>query len=66
MSDRLSLTATDDELRGFASRWMVRLAAEDYAGAFEMLEHRPSHPGRSWCADAADLHDCSGCRWTAS
>ncbi len=55
MSDRLILTATDEELRGFADRWMARLAAEDYAGAFEMLEPRPSHPGQSWCVDAADL-----------
>jgi hypothetical protein len=45
---RLGLDCTDEDILGVAREWTGRLAAEDYAGAFDMLLYVPNNPGRSW------------------
>lgn len=42
---RLPIDCSDEDILAVARRWTERLAAEDYAGAWEMLMHRP---GEVW------------------
>lgn len=42
---RLPLNCTDSDILAVAAEWTSRLVAEDYAGAWDMLLHRP---GEVW------------------
>jgi nucleoside-diphosphate-sugar epimerase len=44
----LPLDCSDDDILDFARRWTDRLVAEDYSGAFDMLLHVKTSPGKSW------------------
>lgn len=53
---RLPLNCSDAEILAVAEEWTNRLAAEDYAGAFDMLfRGTPEQPVRSWVASAEAL-----------
>jgi hypothetical protein len=47
---RLPLDCSDAEILAVAEEWTARLAAGDYAGAWEMLLHRP---GEVWAPTPA-------------
>ncbi len=52
---RLPLDCSDEDILAVAWQWTDRLVAEDYAGAFGMLHHVVTYPGKSWVDSAAEL-----------
>ena len=51
---RLPLNCSDAEILAVAEEWTNRLAAEDYAGAWDMLLHRP---GEVWAPTPDKIRD---------